>query len=269
MIAAGIDVGSVNTKLVLLDRSSGDVLCEKVVPTGPRPRDTAQRVLAECGRELKQEVLGFGGSGVLGAGFGTTRLVATGYARQVVEGAAEAITEVKAAALGIRHWRPQARTVVDIGGQDSKVLALDESGKVRDFVMNDRCAAGTGHFLSVTAKTLSVPLADFGRLSLESRRPVPLTSLCVVMAESEILSLLAADTPVADVIAGLHEALARRIANLAARLRVEPEVVFTGGVAQNPGMQAALARAFGLAVTVAPKPFLAAAMGAALASAPE
>lgn len=254
MIAAGIDVGSVNTKLVVFDRASRQVFCEKVVPTGPRPRETARQVLAECRgehKDLSGHVRG---------------VVATGYARHAVDHVAGTITEIKADALGIRYWHPACRTIVDIGGQDSKVLSLDESGKVRDFVMNDRCAAGTGHFLSVLSKTLSVPLEDFGHLSLESRRPVPVSSLCVVMAESEILSLLAADAPVADVIAGLHEALARRVANMAARLRVEPEVVFAGGVAQNPGMKAALERALGISVTVALKPLLAAALGAALSA---
>jgi predicted CoA-substrate-specific enzyme activase len=248
-------VGSVNTKLVVFDRASRTIFCEKVVPTGPRPRETAGRVMTECRvehKDLSGRVRG---------------VVATGYARHVVDRVGATITEIKAAALGIRYWHPEARTVVDIGGQDSKVLSLDGSGKVRDFVMNDRCAAGTGHFLSVLSKTLSVPLEEFGRLSLESRRPVPVSSLCVVMAESEILSLLAADTPVADVVAGLHDALARRVANMAARLRVEPEVVFTGGVAQNPGMKVALGRAMGVPVTVAKKPLLAAALGAALSAA--
>ncbi|MBN2465343.1 rod shape-determining protein [candidate division WOR-3 bacterium] len=252
MLTAGIDVGSVNTKLVVFDRTSRQSFCEKVVPTGPRPRETARQVMTECRNEHKEL-------------YGHVRgVVATGYARHSVDCVEATITEIKAAALGIRYWHPTCRTVIDIGGQDSKVLSLDEAGKVRDFAMNDRCAAGTGHFLSVLSKTLSVPLEDFGRLSLESRRPVPVSSLCVVMAESEILSLLAADTPVADVIAGLHEALARRVANMAARLQVESEVVFTGGVAQNPGMQAALERALGTTVTVARKPLLAAALGAAL-----
>jgi len=257
VITAGIDVGSVNTKLVVFDHISREIFCERVVPTGPRPRETALRVMAECRSEHK-DLAGY-----------VRGVMATGYARHVVDGVEGTITEIRAAALGIRFWHPEARTVVDIGGQDSKVLTLDDSGKVRDFVMNDRCAAGTGQFLSVLARTLAVPIADFGRLSLESRRPVPVSSLCVVMAESEILSLLAADTPVADVIAGLHEALARRIANMAARLRVQPEVVFTGGVAQNPGMKAALERALGMPVTTARKPLLAAALGAALASEPE
>lgn len=255
MISAGVDVGSVNTKLVVLDHDSGTALCERVEPTGPKPRETARRVLEDCRREhpgLRGQVSG---------------LVATGYARGVVDGVSGTITEIKAAALGIRHWHPGCRTVVDIGGQDSKVLALDSSGRVADFVMNDRCAAGTGHFLSVLARTLSVPLEDFGRLGLSSRRPVPVSSLCVVMAESEILSLLAADTPAEDIIAGLHEALARRVANMAARLRVQGEVVFTGGVAQDEGMRAALENALGSAVVRARKPLLAAATGAALASA--
>ncbi len=252
MITAGIDVGSVNTKLVVFDRVSRGIFCEKVVPTGPRPRETAQRVMAECRNEHKDLA-------------GSVRgVVATGYARHVVDGVEGTITEIKAAALGIRYWHPEARTVIDIGGQDSKVMTMDESGRVHDFVMNDRCAAGTGQFLSVMSRTLSVPLEDFGRLSLESRRPVPISSLCVVMAESEILSLMAADTPVADIIAGLHEALARRVSNMAARLKLQPAVVFTGGVAQDAGMKAAFEQALGLPVAVARKPLLAAALGAAL-----
>ncbi len=254
MITAGIDVGSVNTKLVVFDHDKGRIVCETVVPTGPRPKETARQVMAQC-REKNPELEGK-----------VSVTVATGYGRHVVDGVPETITEIKAAAIGVKHWFAACRTVVDIGGQDSKVLVLDSDGRVQDFVMNDRCAAGTGNFLSVLARTLAVPLSDFGRLSLESRRPVPISSLCVVMAESEILSLLAAEVPVADIIAGLHQALARRVANMAARLAVEPEVVFTGGVAQNPGMKLALEQALGLPVIVPEKPLLAAALGAALAS---
>lgn len=255
MITAGLDVGSVNTKLVMFDRESKMIVCDRVEPTGPRPKETARRVFAEClaCRDLRESDL--------------ASVVATGYARHAADMTEETITEIKAAAIGVRHWHPESRTIIDIGGQDSKVLTMDRDGNVQDFVMNDRCAAGTGKFLSVMSNTLSVPLEDFGRLSLGSRRPVPISSLCVVMAESEILSLLAADTPVAEIIAGLHEALARRIANMAARLDVQPHVVFTGGVAQNPGMVAALARALGQPVTVAVQPLLAAALGAALAAA--
>jgi len=254
MIHAGIDVGSVNTKAVLYDRQAQAIRCSRVEPTGLKPRETAERVFRVCLAE----------SGLSAAGLGP--VLATGYARHAAGFASGSVTEIKAAAAGIRFWHPGCRTVVDIGGQDSKVIALGDDGRVREFVMNDRCAAGTGNFLSVLARALAVPLERFGGLALESRRPVPVSSLCVVMAESEILSLVAADTPVADIIAGLHEALARRVVNLAARLAVRPEIVFTGGVAQNTGMVQALAQAFGEPVVVAREPLLAAALGAALSA---
>lgn len=252
MMRAGIDVGSVNTKLVLYDDGRGEVIGSRVEPTGLRPKETALRVfragLEQAGLAPEQ----------------VAAVTATGYARHAVEFATDTMTEIKAAASGITHWHPGCRSIVDIGGQDSKVIALDESGRVREFAMNDRCAAGTGNFLSVMGRALAVPLEQFGPMALGSRRPAPISSLCVVMAESEILSLAAADVPVADIIAGLHEALARRMANLAARLRLEPVVVFTGGVAQNEGMRQALERGLGLPVQVARMPLLAAALGAAL-----
>lgn len=253
MIQCGIDVGSVNTKLVLYDRERQRVCGRRVEPTGLKPRETAERVFQVCLAE----------AGVTAAELGA--VVATGYARHAATFAGTSITEIKAAAGGIRRWHPQCRTVIDIGGQDSKVIALATDGRVREFVMNDRCAAGTGNFLTVLARALDVPLEKFGELDAASRRPVPISSLCVVMAESEILSLVAADTPLADIIAGLHDALACRVANLAARLDLQPEVVFTGGVAQNPGMKRALAQALGEPVVVAQEPMLAAALGAALA----
>ncbi|MEO0085359.1 MAG: acyl-CoA dehydratase activase [candidate division WOR-3 bacterium] len=253
MIQCGIDVGSVNTKVVLYDRERQAVRCRRVEPTGLKPRETAERVFQTCLAEVGLS------AGELGA------VVATGYARHAAGFATADVTEIRAAAAGIRSWHPGCRTVIDIGGQDSKVIALSDSGKVREFVMNDRCAAGTGNFLAVLARALGVPLEKFGEMDSVSRRPVPVSSLCVVMAESEILSLVAADTPVEDIIAGLHDALARRVANLAARLEVRPEIVFTGGVAQNPGMKRALEQALGEPVAVAQEPLLAAALGAALA----
>lgn len=252
MLQAGIDVGSINTKVVVFDRQSGDIRASLVRPTGHRPRDTAPAAFAAC---LEQAGL---------SADDVSRVVATGYARHAVECAQDSVTEIRAAALGVRRWHPGCRTIIDIGGQDSKVLVLDELARVAEFKMNDRCAAGTGNFLSVLAEKLQVPLDRFGPLSLASRRPVPISSLCVVMAESEILSLVAADTPVEDIIAGLHEALARRVANMAAPLDVLAEVVFTGGVAQNAGMKLALESAFEQPITIARLPLLAAALGAAL-----
>jgi predicted CoA-substrate-specific enzyme activase len=230
MIRAGVDAGSVNTKVLFFDAGAGRVLGEAVEPTGLRPRETARRVfnacLARAGLERGQ----------------LAEVVATGYARHSVEFATGSMTEIRAAARGVKHWHPGCRTVVDVGGQDSKVISLEDS-RVGEFAMNDRCAAGTGNFLSVLARALDVPLDRFGELSRTSRRPAPISSLCVVMAESEILSLAAAEVPVADIVAGLHEALARRVANLAARL---------------------LERALGVPVTVAREPLYAAALGAVL-----
>jgi predicted CoA-substrate-specific enzyme activase len=252
MLTAGIDVGSVNTKVVILDPADGRIVGRGVRPTGHRPRATAAAALEACLVE----------AGIGRAALG--RVVATGYARHSVELADDTVTEIRAAALGARHWHPGCRTLIDIGGQDSKVLGLDDDCRVSDFVMNDRCAAGTGHFLSVLAVRLNVPLEQFGPLGLSSRRPVAISSLCVVMAESEILSLVAADTPVEDIIAGLHDALARRVANMAARIPVRPEVVFTGGVAADAGMARALGAAFDVEVRVCREPLHAAALGAAL-----
>lgn len=251
-LQAGIDIGSINTKVVVFDPMAGEIRASFVQPTGHKPRATAPAAYAACLERAGLPATDVG------------RVVATGYARHAVEFAQDSITEIRAASLGVRHWHPDCRTVIDIGGQDSKVLVLDESGRVEEFKMNDRCAAGTGNFLSVLSEKLQVPLGRFGPLSMASRRPVPISSLCVVMAESEILSLVAADTPVEDIIAGLHEALARRVANMAAPLDVAPEVVFTGGVAQNAGMKLALESAFERPITVARQPLLAAALGAAL-----
>jgi len=249
-LSAGIDVGSINTKVVVHDGS--DIVARLVRPTGHRPRESAVAAWKDCLDRVSLTETGIGS------------LVTTGYARHAVELGGDSITEIKAAALGVTHWHPRCRTIIDIGGQDSKVLALDDSGRVSDFRMNDRCAAGTGNFLSVLAEKLEVPIDRFGAMSLESRRPVAISSLCVVMAESEILSLVAAEVPLEDIIAGLHEALARRVANMAAPVDVREPVVFTGGVALNAGMSRALASAFGLKVEVAREPLLAAALGAAL-----
>lgn len=252
VLCAGIDVGSVNTKVLIYDAEAERVVGTGVAPTGMKPRERARAVFEECLREagLKEEAL--------------KRIVATGYARATVGFAHEVVTEITAVASGVHRWQPETRTVIDIGGQDSKVIALDEQGRVEDFVMNDRCAAGTGSFLEVIARALGVPIEHFGELSARSQRPVMLSSLCVVMAESEILSLVAADVPKEDIVAGLHLALASRVVNMAARVRVRPEVVFTGGTALNSGLRSALEKALGLRVTPARLPMFGAAFGAAL-----
>lgn len=252
MLSAGIDIGSINTKVVFYDHDAGKIVHACAEPTGFKPKVAGETVFRHClkatGRAEKD----------------IARVVATGYGRHTVRFAQAQITEISALARGVNHLFPNVRSVFDIGGQDSKFVRLDEAGRVRNFVMNDRCAAGTGHFLQTIARALNVRLEDFGRVALESQNPVPISSLCVVMAESEILSLVAEDRPVPDIIAGVHYALARRVVNLAAGYGIEEEVAFCGGVARNTGMQAALQDVVGLALRVPEEPIIVSALGAAL-----
>jgi predicted CoA-substrate-specific enzyme activase len=273
VISAGIDIGSINTKVVFIqevlgplspgpsspgprtkDETTKDIsiihsCCE---PTGFKPRLAGETVFRHC---LKATGLSEKDVG---------HVTATGYGRHTVRFAQHVVTEISALARGTHHVFPDVHTVFDIGGQDSKALQLDDSGKVRHFVMNDRCAAGTGHFLQTIANALKVRIEDFGRLALESRNPVPISSLCVVMAESEVLSLVAEDRPIPDILAGLHFALARRVVNMLSG-EVREQVAFCGGVARNTGMQAALQDTLGHDLHVPEDPMMISALGAALA----
>jgi predicted CoA-substrate-specific enzyme activase len=252
VITAGIDIGSVNTKVVFYDSARQSIIHYCVELTGLKPKLAGETSFRHCLKAtgLDEKQIG--------------QVIATGYGRHAVRFARESITEISAMARGIHQLFPGARTVFDIGGQDSKVVRLDASGKVKSFVMNDRCAAGTGHFLQTMANALKIRIEDFGKLALESRNPVPVSSLCVVMAESEILSLVADEQPVPDIIAGTHYALARRVVNLAAGGTITEPIVFCGGVARNQGMRVALSDTLGLPVLVPEEPIIVAALGAAL-----
>ncbi len=254
MYIAGIDVGSANTKVVIYEPEQNRIAATAVRRTGMHPRQAAIKTLSTAleQAQLQENDL--------------FRIIATGYARHNVNFAHKTITEITATARGIRHWHPDCRTIIDIGGQDSKVISLNREGQIQDFVMNDRCAAGTGSFLEFIARALDIPIEQFGELSARSQKPVTISSLCVVMAETEILSMVAADTPAEDIIAGLHLALASRIAAMAARLSIAEEIIFTGGTALNPGMQTALTRTLSLPVQPAQFPLLGAAFGAALSA---
>jgi len=252
VIVAGIDVGSANTKIVIYDRENEVIRATAIARTGMKPRATAEAMFQNALQraELQSHEI--------------SRAVATGYARYSVNFASDYVTEITATAKGIKYWHPTARTIIDIGGQDSKVITLNSNGVIQEFVMNDRCAAGTGSFLEFIARGLDIPLEDFGTLSRYSQNPVQLSSLCVVMVETEILSMVAAEVPREDIIAGLHQALATRVANLARRLPIEPDVIFTGGTALNSGMRHALEQTLGLPVITSQHPLHTAALGAAL-----
>jgi (R)-2-hydroxyacyl-CoA dehydratese activating ATPase len=190
-------------------------------------------------------------------------IVATGYGRKLIHAADGTITEITCQAWGVRQCVADARTIIDIGGQDSKLLRLHDDGTVGDFVMNDRCAAGTGRFLELLAARLGVRLAALGSLAGQSRNPALISSMCVVFAETEIIGLLASGVTPADIVAGVQASLATRVAAMTGR-NVTLPVVLTGGVAMVPGMEVALAAALGHPLKVAPQPQMTCALGAAI-----
>lgn len=254
MICAGIDAGSRAIKVVLIRGEDLAVIGSGMADQGVHQSDRAMKLLDEVAA----------GAGLARGGIG--RIVATGYGRDSIAAADTTITEITCHARGVRHVMPQARTVVDIGGQDSKLLRLDAAGRVHDFVMNDRCAAGTGRFLEVVASRLEIHLDDLGPLAGQSRAPAAISSMCVVFAETEIIGLLAAGAGPADIAAGVQTSIASRVAALAGGKAADP-VAFTGGVALVPGMREALQAALGHPVTVAPTPRMTGALGAAILAA--
>jgi len=251
MICVGVDSGSRATKVALLDPAGELFLAAGAVDAGLKPEAVSaallDRLLSDCGRRRSD----------VGA------VIATGYARHAIGFADAAVTEITCHAVGVRRVAPDAATVVEIGGQDAKLLRLAPDGTVQDFAMNDRCAAGTGRFLEVVAARLGVPLDGLGALARAATAPAAISSMCVVFAETEIIGLLAQETAPADIVAGVQKSIATRVAGMAGR-RVETPVFFTGGVARIPGMAEALAEALGAPVAVAPDPQMTGALGAAL-----
>jgi (R)-2-hydroxyacyl-CoA dehydratese activating ATPase len=243
---AGIDVGSRSIELVVLE--AGRIVQQAMLPTTFDPLGQCRRLLADLS---------------------DVPVVATGYGRKLlVEHYAEhrvtAITEIQAYALGARHLAPGVRTVLDIGGQDTKAISLGESGKVVKFEMNDRCAAGTGKFLEFMATALQVPLEDFGGFALSADRRIQINSMCTVFAESEATSLMARGEKPANIALGLHLAIVQRTLAMLRRVGVVEPLLFAGGVAHNPCVRALLAELLGLPVTVPEQPDLVGALGAAL-----
>jgi predicted CoA-substrate-specific enzyme activase len=250
MIYAGIDAGSRAIKVALIDDRGS------LIAAGQTDQGVEQDQLA-CG--LFERVLADGGVGKSDV----RRIVATGYGRNAVHIADTTITEITCHAVGVRHLMPNAQTIIDIGGQDSKLVRLDRHGKVRDFAMNDRCAAGTGRFLEVVADRLNVSLGDLGAIAERSGSPAAISSMCVVFAETEIIGLLACGRAKEDIVAGVQTAIASRVVAMAGR-NVETPIIFTGGVARVSGMESALAKALRQPVAVSPEPQMTGALGAAL-----
>lgn len=228
----GCDLGSTTGKAVILGPNG--MVGSAVIPAMPDPVDTAQTVFALACRSVEG----------LEDHTGLATVVGTGYGRAEVAFADENLSEITCHAVGVRFLHPEIRTIVDIGGQDVKAIALNEDGSVRDFAMNDKCAAGTGRFLENMARILHVSIEELSDLSLEAKRVVPITSQCSVFAETEVISLLNRRTPRADIAAGLNLSICRRIFGLVRRAGMVEKVTITGGSAKNAGLLKALAETF-------------------------
>jgi (R)-2-hydroxyacyl-CoA dehydratese activating ATPase len=246
----GIDLGSSMTKVVITNRD--DRICARIVNhTGAEHRRLANKVM--------EDALHLAGISFTDLAF----VVATGYGRMVVPFADRQITELTCHARGVSSQFPNVRLAIDIGGQDSKGLKIKD-GKLVDFVMNDRCAAGTGRFLEIIADALCLNIEDLGRISLKSSQKVSISSTCTVFAQQEVVNRLSEGLPLEDIVAGIHDSIASRVVKMVNRLKIEPDVVFTGGVAQNCGVVKALEANLGCKVLVPEEPLLSGALGAAL-----
>lgn len=247
---AGIDLGSTMTKVVIVNESE-KLLAYVVQHTGAEHRRLANRVMEEALHQVGVTIDDI------------TYIIATGYGRINVPFADKQITELTCHARGVAHFFPNVRLAIDIGGQDAKGMKV-KNGKLIDFVMSDKCAAGTGRYLEVVAQTMGLTLEDLGPISLKSTHRVSITSICTIFAQQEVSNHLSAGVPLEDVVSGLHDAIAGRVARMARRLKVEPDVVFTGGVAKNIGVVKALEENLGCPVLIPSEPLLSGAIGAAL-----
>jgi predicted CoA-substrate-specific enzyme activase len=253
MITAGIDIGSLTADAVVL--KDGEVLGYEIIPTGANSESAGRAVFLaalEASGVREDEV---------------DSVAATGYGRSSVPFAGRTITEITCHAVGARRLCPEAASVVDIGGQDCKVIRLAPDGRVEDFVMNDKCAAGTGRFLEVMAGALETDLESLAGLSGASTQQVRISSTCTVFAESEVVSLIARGVPKEDIIRGLHEAVAERVYGMVRRIRAGGPYVMTGGVAKNLGVVASLESRLGATLFVPSEPQIVGALGAAIMAA--
>jgi predicted CoA-substrate-specific enzyme activase len=247
----GIDSGSTSTNAVIMDEDR-NIKAFSVVRTGAKSGVSADRVLKETLEKagLKREDLSW--------------IVSTGYGRVSIEFADETVTEISCHGKGAHYFNPKIRTILDIGGQDSKAIKLSPEGDVTDFVMNDKCAAGTGRFLEMIARTLEVSLDELGAIALTSKEKIEISSMCSVFAESEVISLIANNKEKADIADGVCHAIANKASGLLKRVGMEPDFMMTGGVAKNPGVVRAVEEKIGAKLFIADEPEIVGAAGAAL-----
>ncbi|MDO5350627.1 MAG: acyl-CoA dehydratase activase [Lachnospiraceae bacterium] len=251
MYVLGVDSGSTSTNAVIMDQDR-KIRAFSVVRTGAKSGESAERILKEVLEKagLKREDL--------------TWIVSTGYGRVSIPYADENVTEISCHGRGAHYFNPKIRTILDIGGQDSKAIKLDERGEVTDFVMNDKCAAGTGRFLEAIARTLEIDISQVGPAALTSTEDIEITSMCTVFAESEVISLIANNKEKGDIANGICRAIANKAYSLMKRVGLEPDYMMTGGVAKNPGVVRAVEDKLQAGLYICPEPEIVGAVGAAL-----
>jgi predicted CoA-substrate-specific enzyme activase len=248
---AGVDVGSTQTKAIVINEGR-QIVGRALIDTGSNVVTAAEQAFAEALRSanVEEEEVEF--------------VTGTGYGRYRVTFGNTQVTEISCHGRGAVHMFPATRTVIDMGGQDTKAIRVRASGEIVDFCMNDKCAAGTGRFLGAASSALDIPLNQLGPTALRSERPVRISTTCTVFAESEVLSWLGRGKKIEDILQGVHQSIAARSIGLLRRVGVEEEVTFTGGVAKNIGMIEALQKGLGTKLNVSDDSHFMGALGAAL-----
>jgi len=252
MISVGIDMGAKNVKVVVL--KDGQIVSRGITLSGIDQKASAQQVfnqaLQKAGTSLSD----------------IKYITATGTGKDLAPNANGTVSMMGADAIGGTRLFPTARTVIDVGAEEGRAVRCDEKGKMIDFVINERCAAGAGTFIEAMARALEVSVEEMGPLSLKAEKAVPMNAQCTIFAESEVVSLIHSKTPKADISRAIHDAIADRIASMTRRLGVQRDVVLVGGVAKNVGFIDALKRILGVDILVPPDPEFVGALGAALVS---
>lgn len=254
MLFAGVDIGSTTTKAILIDETC-EILDFSLIPTGFDRNKSGEEVLEKALKQagISRESIKY--------------IASTGYGRRSLESSDKVLPEIICHARGTIFLHPETKTIIDIGGQDSKVIQLDDDGRVRKFEMNDKCAAGTGRFFEVlTERILNISIEELGPLSLKSQNACVLSSVCTIFAETEIISFLSSGTPIEDIAAGMHKAVAKRIIGMgrAGQIPFEEPIIFSGGVAKNIGVVKAFEELLGKQVITLENPQNTGALGVAL-----
>ena len=249
-MGVGIDVGSTTTKGVLLD-SDGNIVAKSLMLTGASATQAVKKTLENITSLSKIDVNG-------------VPVISTGYGRARVELAVKSVTEITCHSVGVHHINPDIRLLIDVGGQDAKVIRIGSSGRPEDFELNDKCSAGTGRFLEVMARELEISIDDLGPLALQSKSPCSISSTCTVFAESEVIGHIGAGESAADIAAGVHVSMVSKISALSKRVGVKEPVCVTGGVALNPAFRHHLSDQLGVELWVPDEPQLTGALGAAV-----